>query len=65
MRKPTRRPTARLLPIVTATAEYGITEHGFERLISTGALRLVELPGIRRRLLDRRDIERFIEECKR
>ena len=65
MRKTTRRPNARLMPLGQIEEEVGIPIDTIDKLIKTGALSVVELPHVRRRFIDRRDLEAAIESWKR
>jgi len=58
------RSGARLLPLGQIDAEYGLPIDTLDKLIKTGALPVVELPHVRRRFVDRQDLERCIEEWK-
>ena len=60
-------PTAaapRLLGLKEAAAELGMSVWTLRDLIGSGSLRAVQPPGVRRILLDRRDLERAIEAWK-
>lgn len=52
------------LPIIDAATYSGIPERALWRLISTGALRPIRLPGMRRVLLDRADLDRLLDAHK-
>jgi hypothetical protein len=58
------RPGARLLSLQQVEAEIGIPADSIEKLIKTGALPVVELPHVRRRFIDRVDLEAAIESWK-
>jgi len=65
MRKMTPCVGASLLSIQQVEAEIGIPIDTIDKLIKTGALPVVELPHVRRRFVDRHDLERCIQEWKR
>lgn len=48
------------LTIEKATAETGIPESVFRRLVAEGRLRSVRISGVRRALLFRADLERLV-----
>jgi hypothetical protein len=52
------------LPITDAATYSGIPERALWRLISAGALRPIRLPGVRRLLLDRADLDRLLDAHK-
>ena len=58
------RPGARLMPLAQVSDEIGIPVDTLDKLIRTGALPVVELPHVRRRFIDRRDLEAAIESWK-
>jgi hypothetical protein len=64
MRPLTIRPAARLQPFAEITRRYGFTPSALDRLVSTGVLRVVRIPGVRSRLLDVRDVEAAVESWK-
>jgi excisionase family DNA binding protein len=55
----------RLIGLRELSAELGIPYGTLYDLVKRGELRAVNLPGVRRILVDRRDLERAIEEWKR
>lgn len=65
MRAMTPRAGARLLSIQQASSELGLPVNTLDRLIATGALPVVELPHVRRRFLDRADLDEAIASWKR
>jgi hypothetical protein len=65
MRAMTPRAGARLISIQQASDELGLPINTLDRLIATGALPVVELPHVRRRFLDRADIDDAITAWKR
>jgi len=54
-----------LLTVQQVAAETGLPLGTLTKLIETGALPVVEPPHVRRRFIDRRDLETAIEEWKR
>ena len=58
------RPGARLIGIAQAEQEYGLPYGTLYALIKRGELPSVQLPGVRRLYIDRRDLERLIETSK-
>lgn len=58
------RPTARLIGLKQAEEEFGLPYGTFYALIKRGGLPSVQLPGVRRIYLDRRDVERALEAWK-
>ena len=48
-----------------AEVESGIPKDSLRKLIAEGTLPAVELPGIRRVLIDRQDLNDLIEQSKR
>jgi hypothetical protein len=64
VRKMTARPGARLISIQQIETEIGIPADSIDKLIRTGELRVVELPHVRRRFIDRLDLEAAIESWK-
>lgn len=59
------RPNARLQPFDQISERFGLSIATLDKLVSTGELRVVEIPHVRRRLLDVGDVERAIESWKR
>lgn len=59
------RAGARLISVQQASAELGLPVNTLDRLIATGALPVVELPHVRRRFLDRADLDDAIASWKR
>jgi excisionase family DNA binding protein len=57
-------PSARLLDIKTASAQFGITTGTLRALIKNGDMPVVAIPGVRRILIDRRDLEQRITAWK-
>ena len=62
--KPKAGPHSRLLGLVTAEREYGISRWTWMDLIAKGAIPAIRPPGLRRVFLDRHDIETKLEEWK-
>jgi hypothetical protein len=62
--RPTLHPNARLLDIKTASAQFGIAVGTLRALINSGDVPVVAIPGVRRILIDRRDLERCVESWK-
>lgn len=60
----TSRPGARLLSFRQVEEEYGMPADSLAKLVKEGKLRVVEPPTLRRRFIDRQDLERCIEEWK-
>jgi excisionase family DNA binding protein len=58
------RPNARLISLVQAAEEIGLPYGTLYALIKRGDLPSVQLPGVRRIYLDRRDVERALESRK-
>jgi excisionase family DNA binding protein len=54
----------RLLGLKEAAAELGMSVWTLRDLVGSGSLRAVQPPGVRRVLIDRKDIERAIEAWK-
>jgi excisionase family DNA binding protein len=54
----------RLLGLKEAAAELGMSTWTLRDLVGSGALRAVQPPGVRRILIDRKDLERAIEAWK-
>lgn len=65
MRAMNPTPNARLLSVQQVSTEIGIPLDSLDKLISRGHLPVVELPGIRRRFVDRSDLEACLESWKR
>lgn len=65
MRATSVRPGARLMSLRDAERESGIPKDSLRKLIAERALTTVELPGIRRVLIDRKDLDDLIERSKR
>ena len=65
MRASKHRPDAKLLSIRQASDEYGIAAASLRQLIANRRLPVVELPGIRRVLLRRDDLNVLIESSTR
>jgi len=65
LRHATNRPDARLMSLRQAEAESGIPKDSLRKLIADSSLPAVELPGIRRVLIDRQDLNDLIEQSKR
>lgn len=55
----------RLLSVLDVERETGLSRWTVRDLVASGALPAVKLPGVRRVLVDRRDLERAIETWKR
>ena len=64
MRPAKPRPNARLISVAQACDEYGFTKDQLYKLIAARKLPAVELPSIKRVLLDRRDLDAAIESWK-
>jgi excisionase family DNA binding protein len=58
------RPNARLIGLNQAAAEFGLPYGTLYTLIKRGDLPSVQLPGVRRIYLDRRDLERALDVWK-
>ena len=58
------RPAARLIGLKQAEDEFGVPYGTLYTLIKRGDLPSVQLPGVRRLYLDRRDVERALEAWK-
>jgi hypothetical protein len=58
------RPGARLISVQQASEEIGIPIDTLDKLIARGTLRVVEIPHVRRRFFDRRDLDDAIESWK-
>jgi excisionase family DNA binding protein len=54
----------RLLGLKEAASELGLSVWTLRDLVGAGTLRAVQPPGIRRILIDRKDLERAIEAWK-
>lgn len=54
-----------LLGVDDAAGFLGLAPRSVHRLIQRGALTPVRLPGFRRTLLDRRDVEALVESARR
>ncbi len=52
------------LPMRAAAAYSGLPERTLWRLVAAGRLRPIRVPGCRRVLLDRADLDRLLESCK-
>ena len=65
MRHSTPRPNAKLLSFAQAADEYGIAPGTLRALVAARKLASVELPGIRRVLLRRADLEALVEDSTR
>jgi excisionase family DNA binding protein len=65
MRHANRHPESQLLSISAASAVSGIAPGSLRRLIAAKHLPAVELPGVRRVLIDRADLAALIESAKR
>lgn len=55
---------ARLLGLRHAEEQYGISYWTLRHLLGKKLLPVVRLPGVRRLFIDRRDLERLIEDSK-
>lgn len=55
---------ARLLGLREAAAELGMSVWTLRDLVGSGSLRAVQPPGVRRILIDRKDLDRAIESWK-
>ena len=64
MRPATARPHARLISVKQACSEYGFTKDQLYKLIAAKKLPAVDLPSIKRVLLDRRDLDAAIDSWK-
>lgn len=64
MRALKARAGARLVPISQAAQETGLALYSIEKLIARRVLRVIEVPHIRRRFLDRRELDAAIESWK-
>jgi hypothetical protein len=64
MRAMKQRPGARLISVQQASEEIGLPIGAIEKLIAEGELPVVELPHIRRRFIDRRDLDTAIDSWK-
>ncbi len=60
----TNRASARLLDLRAIVGEFGGSYWTWRRLLLDGSLPRVTLPGVRRLLCDRRDLERLLEAWK-
>lgn len=58
------RALPRLLSLRDAAAEMGMSPWTLRDLIGSGSIRAVQPPGVRRILIDRKDLERAIEAWK-
>lgn len=58
------RPLPRLLSLRAAADELGMSVWTLRDLVGSGSLRAVQPPGVRRILIDRKDLERAIEAWK-
>lgn len=58
------RPDARLIGLKQAEVEFGLPYGTLYTLIKRGDLPSVQLPGVRRIYLDRRDVERALDAWK-
>lgn len=56
--------TIRLISIKAAAGEYGLSPWTIRDLIAAQHLKAVHLPGMRRILLDRKDLEKALEAWK-
>jgi excisionase family DNA binding protein len=65
MRSSAPKPGAKLLSFRQASDEYGIATSSLRRLVDTRKLPAVELPGIKRVLLRRDDLDALIESSTR
>ena len=54
----------RLLSCEAAAAYFNVTGQTIRRLIASGVLRPVQIPTLRRVLLDRNDLDRLIDASK-
>jgi excisionase family DNA binding protein len=54
----------RLVSLRDASKELGMSVWTLRDLVASGTLRAVQPPGVRRILLDRKDLERAIESWK-
>ena len=61
---PTIEAKTRLVGLKAAAAELGISVWTLRDLVASGAIRAVQPPGVRRILIDRKDLERAIESWK-
>ena len=57
-------PNARCLDIDKAGIYLGVSRRAVWRLVARGTLRAIRLPGLRKVLIDRLELERVIEEGK-
>ncbi len=64
MRPTSPLPDARLLTLRDAERKSGIRKDSLRKLIKEHALPVVELPGIRRVMIDREDLDELIERSK-
>jgi excisionase family DNA binding protein len=58
------RDPKRLLSLKDAASELGMSVWTLRDLVGSGSIRAVQPPGIRRILIDRKDLERAIEAWK-
>lgn len=58
------RPEGRLISLRDAERYSGIPKDSIRKLVAMRKLPAVELPGIRRVLIDRVDLDAFIDACK-
>lgn len=58
------RPSGRLISLRDAEHYSGIPKDSIRKLITMRKLPAVELPGIRRVLIDREDLDALIDACK-
>jgi hypothetical protein len=59
-----RAPSGRLLELAAAANYIDTTEQTIRRLIARGVLQPVQIPTLRRDLIDRDDLDRLIEAGK-
>jgi excisionase family DNA binding protein len=60
----TEAPQARLLSCEAAAVYFNVTGQTIRRLIASGVLQPVQIPTLRRVLLDRNDLDRLIDASK-
>lgn len=59
-----KTPEARLVGLTEAARRLGVTPRSVQNLVMRGVILPVRLPGLRRTLLDLRDIEQLVETGK-